>query len=75
MLTPEFRTLGQKYPQYRAAESFNPIREYNYDEEELLADLDKTTEVEKLRQQNFKLHRVCNFMWNVCILKYVYIIT
>ena len=52
-----FRSLTSKYPQYREADTFNPLRQYDFDEEQLLADLDATSEVEKLRQQNFKLNR------------------
>ena len=52
--------LDTKYPQgeERFADTRNPLRDYDFDEEDLLNDLDQTSEVEKLRQQNFKLYRV-----------------
>ena len=55
--------LDSKYPQgeERFADTRNPLRDYDFDEEDLLNDLDQTSEVEKLRQQNFKLYRVRNF--------------
>ena len=56
--------LDTKYPQgeERFADTRNPLRDYDFDEEDLLNDLDQTSEVEKLRQQNFKLYRVkCHF--------------
>jgi len=55
--THDLQSLTSKYPQYREADTFNPLRQYDFDEEQLLADLDATSEVEKLRQQNFKLNR------------------
>jgi len=48
---------NSKYPQERVADTHNPLREYDYNEDELLNDLDQTSEVDKLRQQNFKLFR------------------
>ena len=55
--------LDSKYPQgeERFADTRNPLRDYDFDEEDLLNDLDQTSEVEKLRQQNFKLYRVRHF--------------
>ena len=47
-----------KYPQDRHADTNNPLREYDFNEDELLNDLDQTSEIDKLRQQNFKLFRV-----------------
>ena len=58
--TVYIRSLSSKYPvgQTRVADTNNPLAQYDFNEKEFLADLDNTTEVEKLRQQNFKLHRV-----------------
>merc|ERR1712062_497954 len=57
--TSDLPSLSSKYPagQTRLADTTNPLAQYDFNEKEFLADLDNTTEVEKLRQQNFKLHR------------------
>jgi hypothetical protein len=57
--TSDLPSLSSKYPagQTRIADTTNPLAQYDFNEKEFLADLDNTTEVEKLRQQNFKLHR------------------
>ena len=55
-----------KYPQERVADTHNPLREYDFNEDELLNDLDQTSEVDKLRQQNFKLFRVTSLSKRLC---------
>lgn len=51
--------LSSRYPQTRRADPAKRLFDTN--EEQILNDLDETTENEKLRKQIFKLNRVCRF--------------